>query len=158
VSKPINQPNNGSINLTLSRKEYGDLIKLVYAGEWIINAIRTPDEKIEQFSHIEQAVYKVGIENGFNYLLEASEEYGVIFPTRKLEESEIANYISEYDEQNMREELIDTLAMRDFQRQYSAVEIRTMTREDRIEKQSIHLDKYREEFEVNGVDRLEISR
>jgi hypothetical protein len=148
---------NQTVTLTLSRAEYTDLIKLTYAGDWLINAIRTPGEEIEKYKRIEQSVYKAGLENGFSDLLELSDEYGEVFPTNELEESDVSEYIHEYNEQIMWEELIDLLAIRDFERKYGEAEIAAMSQSERIDKQSNFFDKYGEEFEEHGTDHLEIA-
>ncbi len=156
MPKAESNPKNQSITLTLRRTQYYDLIKLAYAGGWLINSIRVPGEAIEKYKRIEQSVYKAGLDNGFNDLLEYSEEYDEIFPTTELDESDVAEYIQEYDEQNMWAELIDVLAARDFERKYNEAEIAAMSETEFINKQSDFLDKYGEEFEEHGADRLEI--
>jgi CRISPR/Cas system Type II protein with McrA/HNH and RuvC-like nuclease domain len=158
MPKPDMNHNTETVALTLSRTEYANLIKLVYAGDWLINSIRVPDEAIEKYKRIEQSVYKAGLENGFSDLLEFSDDHNEIFPSAELEESDVSDYIQEYNEQTMWEELIDALSTRDFGRKYAEAEIEAMSQTERINKQSDFFDKYGEEFEEYGTDHLEIAK
>ena len=145
-----------NIDLSLSQAEYKTLIELVYMGDWMANAIRTPGKEIKKYKRVEQLLYKLAAENDSGDLFEYAKKYQKYFPTRKFEESAVSELIQEYDDEQFWEELPSLLGMRDFSRKYGEQKTEAMNPHEFIEKSHPFLEKYWDEMEKYGVERLEI--
>ena len=71
-------------------------------------------------------------------------------------ESEIENYRQEYEYEVLWEDLADRLARRDFIRKYGEDSIKKMDRKERFEKEEPFVEKYEQEFEEYGIERIDI--
>ncbi|PIZ74793.1 hypothetical protein COY07_00120 [Candidatus Peregrinibacteria bacterium CG_4_10_14_0_2_um_filter_43_11] len=145
------------MKINITKKQYALLIKMLYLGDWMINAIKLPDDRNREvdefFSYILSFAKEFGMEDM------TDEDEGEFSASRELDEDDLVQESMEaYNEETFWDELIDRLAERDFHRKYSTAEIRAM--KDWIERAG-HTDefrdKYAEEFEKNGLDRLEIA-
>lgn len=146
------------MKIEFTKDQYESLIKLVYLGNWMINAIRV-DDRIKKFDDLEQYIYSSAKEIGLDKYIEYDTKLKKFFPTKDFEEnSEVSQYMDEYDNEAFWDGLVDRLARRDFIREYREEAIRKMSWQDRMEKESPFIEKYEEEFEKYGIDRLEIKR
>lgn len=144
------------MKINITKKQYAFLIKMLYLGGWMINAIKLPDDRNKE------------VDEAFSYMLSFAKEFGMedmvnkdedeFSGSRKLEEDELIETSREnYNEENFWDELIHRMAERDFLRKYTKKEIEAM--KDWIEragKKDEFVEKYAEEFGENGLDRLEI--
>lgn len=122
----------------------------------MINAHRT-DGIIENYEDLEQYVLSFFKDFGMEKYILFDEELNKFFPTKAFEEdTDIEQYIDEYNNDIFWEELIDRLARRDFIQVYGEENVNKMTWEDRLEKEQPFIDKYEEKFEKNGIENLEI--
>jgi len=146
------------IEIKFTKTQYENLIKLVYLGNWMINAIRT-DDRIKKYEDIEQYIYSFAKEVGLDKYIEFDNELNKFFPTKEFEDdTDVDKYREEYDNETFWDELIDRLARRDFIKEYGDNVIRKMTLKEQIEKEHPFIEKYEEEFERYGVERLEIKK
>lgn len=126
------------------------------------NAIRTGDQsnpKIVKFDELEQYIYSFSKDFGFEKFFEYDKKYEEYFPTREFEENtEIDKLHQEYDEDSFWEELIFRLSDRDFLNRYTSREISNMTIEERIKKEQIFRDKWYEETEKYGIERIDVKK
>lgn len=146
------------IEIKLTKEQYEDLIKLVYLGNWMINAIRT-DDIIEKYDMIEQYIYSfVKNANLENYIV-FDDELNKFFPTREFElETDVDEYRDEYNNEIFWDELIDRLSVRDFIKAYEKDVIKKMSLREQIVKKSPFIEKYEKEFEKHGIENLEIKK
>lgn len=148
------------MKIELTKEQYENLIKLVYLGNWMINAIRsgTEDEpRIEKYDELEQYIFSFAKEAGLEKYIEFDEKYNQFFPTREFEESaELEQYMEDYDDEVFWQELSDRLGIRDFTRKYSADDIKKMDQKETFLKKQEFIIKYEEEFYKYGIDRLGI--
>jgi hypothetical protein len=122
------------MEIKLTKEQYENLLKLVYLGNWIVNAIRSGAEGDEQI-----------------------EKYNQLFPTRELgQDPEIEKYLEDYNEEIFWQELAERLGTRDFLRKYGKEAIEKMDPEERFLKHQEFIIKYEEEFEKSGIENLEI--
>ncbi len=146
------------VKLTMDREQYENLLRLAYLGNWMINGIRTggeQDEFIEAYNQLLQFLLARAYEAGMDDIVEYSEEYGKWLPTGAFtEETEIAEYIDEYNDDNFWEELVYRLAERDFTTRYGEETARAMSLDEYIEKRHPFLEKYEEEVTQNGIENL----
>ena len=123
----------------------------------MINAIRVGDEKIKKYDEIEQYIYSFAKDFGLEKYIEFSKKYNKFFPTRELEEgTDVEQYREEYDNETFWEDLIDRLTRRDFIKKYGEETVKKMSLEERIEKEYPFEEKYRNEFEKNGIENLKV--
>lgn len=145
------------MQIEFNREQYLTLMKLVYLGDWMANAYRT-DDIIEAYEDVESYIFSFAKDFGFaDYVDDEKVGDKNFYPTRKFEEeTEVHELHAEYDNENFWDELVDRLAERDFEDKYGLEVIRKMRREERFEKLSECEDKWDNEVEKHGVDRLEI--
>lgn len=148
------------MEIRLTKDQFLALLKTVYLGNWLANAVRTdtPDDKRkEAFDEIEDYMFSRAEEFGAGDLVEYDAEMRRHVPTLKLEgDGEIQECIDRYNEENFWEELVYRLVDRDFSRMYTDEGIRVMSASERIEKDHPLFEKYWEEFETNGIERLQV--
>jgi len=143
--------------ITLTKEQYENLVKMVYLGDWMINSIRVPEEEIKEFSDLEQYVYSFSKDFGMKQHIEFDGELKKYFPTMEFEEGEMDKYKSEYDEEGFWEELVYSLATRDFLEEYGKDTVKNMSNDERMEKMETFENKYWQEVENQGIKRLKIS-
>lgn len=150
------------LKITLTKKQYENLVKMVYLGNWMINSIRSGqegDEQIEKYNKIEQYIFSFAEEAGMDRYIEFDKKLNKFFPTIEFEEeTDIEKYRSEYNNETFWEELIDILAQRDFVKTYGKEQISKMDLVELIEKRYPFEEKYRYEFENYGIENLVIRR
>ncbi len=143
------------MKINFTKKQYEDLVKLVYLGTWMVNAHRT-DDIVEKYEDLEQYLLSFYKDFDMEKYIEFDKKLNKFFPTGEFEEdTDVEQYIDEYNNDIFWEELIDRLARRDFIRAYGEENLLKMTWEERFEKEQPFIDKYAEEFEKYGIERLE---
>jgi hypothetical protein len=144
------------MKINFTKKQYEDLMKLVYLGAWMINSHRT-DNIEESYEELEQYILSFSEEFGTEKYVEFDEELNRFFTTREFEEdTEIEQYKEEYDDNTFWDELIYRLARRDLIKTYGEAAVFTMTTDELLDKEQPFIDRYEMEFERHGIDNLEI--
>ena len=145
------------MEIKLTKEQYENLIKLVYLGNWMVNAIRLENERVKKYDEIEQYIFSFAKDIGLEKYIEFDETNNQFFPTREFDEDpEIEKYKEEYDNEVFWQELADRLGTRDFIRKYGKEVIEKMDQEERFLKREECIIKYEEEFERNQLNNLEI--
>jgi hypothetical protein len=148
------------MEIKLTKKQYENLIKLVYLGNWMINAIHSGqpgDERIERYEELEQYIFSFAKETGLENYIEFDGEFNQFFPTREFEEdTDVEQHHEDYDEDVFWEELFYRMSGRDFERAYSIEEISKMKMKERFEKEEPFREKWDKELNEHGIERLEI--
>jgi hypothetical protein len=144
------------VKIPFSRKQYEYLLKVLYLGNWMINAHRT-DKGVVEYRSLENHIYSFCRGFGMEHLVEYDEEMKEYFPSRQLEESpDVERFREEYDNETFWGELIERLARRDLIEMYGEEEAGRMALEEIMEREQPLLDRYEMEFSEHGVDNLEI--
>ncbi|MDP3110786.1 MAG: hypothetical protein Q8M71_01635 [Thermodesulfovibrionales bacterium] len=143
------------MKIFFTKKQYEALIKLAYLGDWMANSCKTGNERDLEIEKVEQYIYSFAKDFGMENLLDQSKR-GMIFPTRAFEEK-LDTYIDEYDDENFWDELIHSLAMRDFVEHYGKDVVAAMEMSERFEKEEPFIQKYEDEFYENGIQKLRLS-
>lgn len=146
--------------IELTKEQFEALLKLVYLGNWLANANRDGSNEnphLEEYEKIENYIFSFAEQFGLDeYVDEEEAEKGKFYPTRLFEEeTDVQKLIEEYDEETFWDELIDRLGDRDFFRHYSKDEIQKMTRDERFEKLYEFIDKWADEINEHGIERLD---
>lgn len=148
------------MQLTLSKGQYKHLVRLVYLGNWMINAIHSGDKgdaQFEKYNEIEQLIFSFAKEAGFEQLVEYDEESKEFFPTRRFDEDkEVNKYREEYNNHTFWEELFYNLVERDMTELYGQDYVEKMSFKERIEKEEPFRQKYDNELQKYGIERLKI--
>lgn len=130
--------------MELSREQYRKFVETVFAGVWLLNSWRNPDEVIKQYSEILQYLFSFYERFDANDIIEYDEKYREYFPTRILEEK-MLQYVEQYNEQTFTEELIAKMVKKEFAEKDGLLTVRE---KNRIE------DQYEAAIREHGVSRL----
>jgi hypothetical protein len=149
------------MQIEFTKEQFFTLMKTVYLGNWMANAQRTgaeDDPRKAEYEQLEDYVFSKAKEFGFG---EYVDDEGVIgnraYPTRLFEESTgVDELLEEYDGETFWDEIIDRLGERDLLRRYTPEALSQMSTDEKVEKLFIERDKWGEEFEKHGVERLEV--
>ena len=145
------------MTLELTSKQYETLLKLAYLGDWMVNGIRTEDERVPEFADLMQRLYACAQESQCESLVEFDKKLNRFFPTAELEEHEEIKVLREaYDDEIFWDELIDKLSLRDFMAAQKAALLSSSLPYDAAKMRSDIIKKYVEEFEKNGVENLKV--
>ena len=111
------------ISITMSKKDMKQLFKHLYCGNWVLTA--TKEKPLKEYEEFKQRFFAIMK----NYILidqiEYNTELGMYFISYELDE-QLHKLIDEYDDDIFWEELIDRLAHRDIETEYSKEEIENM--------------------------------
>ncbi len=152
---------NQENKIGFSKKQFEDLLKLVYLGNWMANANRdgSPENPHKEgYEAIEDYIFSFAKQFGFDEYVENEEaKQGKFYPTRTLEEDTDINKLrEEYNEETFWDELMARLGERDFYQHYSQDEIQKMNREERFLEHCRFEDKWEDELAKHGIERLEV--
>ena len=140
------------MNLNLSANEYRKLVELTYLGEWLVNAQHDPDFHDESARAVLQKVLASYTEAGVEQDVETSEYY----VTSDWAEQMYDQYILDYDDHVFWDELTERLAQRDLAKA-RGVELDTINRDDDLFDLRAYEERYHDELEEHGIERLEIA-
>lgn len=145
------------MKIELTKEQYENLIKLIYLGNWMINAIRLEEDRIKKYDEIKQYLFSFAKKAGLEKYIEYDKKYNQFFPTREFEENtDIEQYREDYDDDVFWQELSDRLGSRDFVKRCGIENIKKMDQKERFLKEQEFIIRYEEELEKYGIDRLEI--
>jgi len=146
------------ITLDLNKKQFERLLKIAYLGEWMINASR--DNPLKEYEEIDDLIFSLAGQFGLEkYYTHEPQDGNCYYPSRFFEEgTDVHKFREKYDEETFWDELIDRLGERDFYRRYSEKEILAMTQKERFIKVYEFIDKWAEEINKNGIERLKIKK
>ncbi|TMJ12872.1 MAG: hypothetical protein E6H02_05580, partial [Bacillati bacterium ANGP1] len=58
------------MEISLSRQQFEALLRVVYLGDWMVNAIRVAGSYIPEFEDLEQFLLSLGHRSGFDDVVE----------------------------------------------------------------------------------------
>ncbi|RJQ33642.1 hypothetical protein C4568_04165 [Candidatus Parcubacteria bacterium] len=145
-------------DIPFTRDQFRKLLRIVYLGNWLVNAHRDNsknDPRLKEFDEIEEYIFSQAHRFGFKTLVERDKDDERWLPTRALEES-LEDEIDSYDDETFWEEMFYRLADRDFFRSYGEADIRKMSLMERFEKEQPFRDKWADEIDTYGLERIDI--
>lgn len=143
--------NNMKINFT--KKQYKQLLDLVYLGEWTANSSKAGDETNKDYEEMYQYILSFAKSYGYDDLITYEKILDGYFPTNEYEES-LQPIIDENDNDVFWNELTGRLAKRDLAKKGEKFQSH-----DDLLKHLFQIEKtYEIEFEKNGVDNLVIKK
>lgn len=142
------------ITINLSKKQFERLLKIAYLGEWMINANR--DNPLKEYEEIDDLIFSLAGQFGLEkYYTHEPRDGNRYYPSRIFEEgTDVRKFHEVYDEETFWDELIDRLGERDFYRHYAKNELRAMTQKERFIKVYEFIDRWEEEINKNGIEKL----
>jgi hypothetical protein len=146
------------MKITLTKKEYLALLDMFEIADWVLHShkVEEPGET-KPYRDLEQKIYGLAEEFGCQRLVEYSGPDARYYPSRELEEGAAMDFIEAFEEDTFWSRLVEHLAERDLVRELGEQKFAILDRTKRWEKMEALEEKYWEEFEVNGVKRLEIT-
>jgi hypothetical protein len=143
------------MKISITKKQYGALVDLVYLADWILHAHDVDDRaETQQYRELTQVLLSKAKEAQAEDLVESFKDR--LYPSRIVEERMQA-VIDTYDETSMWEELISALALRDARHAVGEKVLHHLPGEERLEVLCKHEEPWAKEFEENGVSRLVVS-
>ena len=148
-------------NITLTKEQYHALLKIVYLGNWLANAIHddTPEDKrLNEYDQIESIIFSYAKQFGYEQYVDTKpSKDGKYYPTRKLEEEpQVIDIINQYNESTFWDEFVEHLAYRDFNNHYNRAQIRKMSQIERVDTIYKYIDKWADEVNTNGLNNIGI--
>ena len=144
--------NQVPMNLSLNPKDYRKLVELAYLGEWLINAHHEPEYADEAAGHVLQKLLAApGLED-----VTRDEETGEYLMNTDWIEKLYEHFILDYDDHVFWDELTERLAQRDLARK-RGVGLEEINRDDDLLELKPLEDRYHQELEDRGIERIEIS-
>lgn len=146
------------MKINFTKKQYESLIKLIYLGEWVVNAHRV-DDRVRELEELEQYVLSFYKDFGMERYITFDEDLKKFFTTTDFEDiSKVNDYIDDYNDNTFWDELIFRLARRDLIERYGEEAVMNMDWEERMSKEEVFIEEYEDEFEKNGIKNLVIGK
>ena len=139
------------MNVQLEPEEFRKLIELAYLGEWLINAHHDTEFQDESASAVVQRLLASQPLDGVGQ----DDETREYFMREEWVEELYDKYILDYDDHVFWDELTERLAQRDLARRRGVPMDQVNRDDDLLELRPIE-ERYRQELEDNGVERLDI--
>ena len=133
------------MQIELTNKEFRRLLDLVYIGNWVLNSTRG-DDRFQDYDHIENKLFGLCSAGPLRTLTEHYE--GMWFPSQAYTEGGIHEAIAYYEDYVFFQILAEELAKRD-------MEYPDITEENYDELMD-RMERYMQEFEVSGIDHLQL--
>jgi len=146
------------MNINITKKEYVTLLEIFEIADWILHAHRT-DLPADRKKHrdLRKKVLSLAGDFGCEHLVENVGGREGYSPTVEFEESSPwMEFVSEHLDDSFWEDAIDRFAGRDLIREIGEDAYLAMDGFERLERIIPYEEKYGEEFEKHGLDRMEI--
>ncbi len=147
------------MNVEITKEEYLGLLDLLHIAGWVLVAHKAEDDpRTQKYDRIMQKFYALAGEAGAEDLIEYDPGPAKYYPTRKFEESSKAmTFVDEFVDHSFWDELIVRFSERDAARQAGGYEQLNQLSPEALHALEDPLDqRYADEFDEHGIDRLEI--
>ena len=131
------------MQIELTNKEFRMLLDMVYIGNWVLNSTRG-DDRFQEYDDIESKLF--GLCHGTNLKSLADYWNGTTVPSQAYTHGGIHEAIAFYEDNMFYEILAEELSRRDM----NYPEVTPDIYPEIVER----MNRYMDEFEVSGVDRL----
>lgn len=131
------------MQIEMSKKEFRSLLDLVYIGNWVLNSTRGND-RFAVYDDLESKLFGLCKDHGMGVLTEKWE--GTDVPSRAYAEGGIHEAIAFYEDNIFYEILAEELSRRDMN--YAEIT------EENYDEIVGRMNRYMDEFQLSGVDRL----
>ena len=133
------------MQIDLTTKEFRHLLDMVYIGNWILNSLRG-DDRFAPYDDLESKLFSLCRQHKMEVLTE--DWNGTPVPSKAYVEGGIHEAIAFYEDNVFYEILAEELSRRDMD--YPEIS------EENYEEIVRRMDRYMNEFQLSGVDRLKL--
>lgn len=142
--------------MELNKQEYLTLLKLVYLGNWTIEATEEEVDENSIYNKLEQKILSMADKYESSENVSLDEESNSYEYTEEFEEkSGLFDTIEDYNEEIFWDELIARFARKEFADKFSK-KIDKMSEEEQNEEINLLTEKYAEYFEKNDINKLKL--
>lgn len=143
------------MQVEMSKEQFREMLLAAMFYDWICGGLAdAKGEDFEKYEDLEKFLLKIAKDNGFDDLVQKFHDR--LVPSDELCEIE-ERIIDDYDDDVFWHELITRLGKRDFWRTVTPEEEKEIEKQGWLpERVDEFYEKYEEEFEKNGIERLEI--
>ena len=131
------------MQIELTNKEFRMLLDMVYIGNWILNSTRG-DDRFHDYDNIERKLFALCHNTGLRALAQIQD--GTTIPSQAYTQGGIHEAIAFYEDNIFYEILAEELSRRDM----NYPEVTPENYGEIVER----MNRYMDEFELSGVDRL----
>lgn len=133
------------MQINLTKKEFRQLLDMVYIGNWILNSTRG-DDRFQDYDNLESKLFTLCRSCGMDALAEDWND--TVIPSQAYQKGGIQEVIAYYEDNVFYEILAEELSRRDMG--YAEIS------EDNYDEIVSRMEGYMSEFQTSGVDRLVI--
>ena len=133
------------MQFNLTKKEFRQLLDMVYIGNWILNSTRG-DDRFQDYDNLESKLFTLCRSCGMDALAEDWND--TVIPSQAYQKGGIQEVIAYYEDNVFYEILAEELPRRDMG--YAEIS------EDNYDEIVSRMEGYMSEFQASGVDRLVI--
>src|SRR5512147_2864069 len=148
-----------TMNFDISKEEYEKLIDMLYIAELVVTANRTRDTALTRsYETVIQKFYALASAMGQGDRIVYDFDLEKFLPAKSLEDSATARtLLDEFIDESFWHELIARLTDRDLEHRVGGSEkLAAMGLEERFDLEAPVEERYLDEFEQNGIERLQI--
>ena len=148
------------MKIEFTNEQFKNLLKVVYLGNWMANAIHAGNEEDPRhkgLEEIENYINSFAEKFGFGDYVDYDKKCKQYFLSGKIYDL-VDEYIDDYDSECFWLQLHYRLSGRDFERKYTDKEISKMNQEERFKKGWPFHEKWENELNDHGIKRLEIKK
>ncbi len=146
------------MKINFTKKEYRDLIDILELAEWVLHAHVTDREDTKKYRDLIQKIFASAKEMDCGEYIQFIPKLGAYYPTKLYEDSsDTMRNIEQFQEDSFWEELIAKLAERDAARRLAPKRLGDLNFEELYNELTIDEEKWAQEFESNGIERLELN-
>ncbi len=143
------------MKIELTKEQFKALLKLGYIARWI--ATYRNAEDVEEYVSLEEYLFSLADGYGLGEFTEYNEEIDGYMPSSEFEEeTNIREFINEYEDSIFWDQLISRLVYRDLIRSFGEENLKNASKEEIMERQERLVKGYLQEFSRNGIENLEI--
>lgn len=147
------------MNVDISKEEYSKLLELLHMASWVMHAHENEtDPRREPYDAVIQKFYALAKNMGQDHLIAYRSDAHVYAPTVEFENTAQSwEFVDEFMDDTFWDELVHRLAERDIARTVGGLEkTDNLTMTERFTIEAPVLQKYTQEFDAHGIERLEI--
>ncbi|MDV6379261.1 hypothetical protein ORD22_13655 [Sporosarcina sp. GW1-11] len=141
------------MKINFTKKQFKHLLDLVHLGEWTANSTRDSEQLIKEYEELYQYINSLAKDFGYEEIIQYDQKLNDYYPTQEYE-NQFQPIIDANDNEVFWNELSIRLAKRDLAKE--AVVPRDA--DERFKRLIEIEERYAEEFDENGLDRLVIMK
>ncbi|MBM3296195.1 MAG: hypothetical protein FJY83_01190 [Candidatus Aminicenantes bacterium] len=142
--------------IRLNARQYEDLLKLVYLGNFVVNNFRS-NRPVSRFDDLESYLFALAKDYGLAQALDMDAETGVVYPSQEFSQAEELNeYLDDFLDNSFWDEIVQRLTSRDLYRKHGQESVEAMSWEEIRDIEEPIRRKYASEIEKHGLENLEI--